>query len=270
MIIKSKGRGISMTNFIHVEKANGIAIVTIDNPPLNVLSSKVVSEFGEVFSSIEKDHEVVVTILTSAGSKAFMAGYNIKEFPTWIGRSDVKEIALATHGVLNQIDFLSKPTIAVLNGITFGAGCELALTCDLRIAEAHVQIGLPEIKLGIFPGGGGTQRLPRTVGEAKAKELMFTGEPISAEEAARIGLVNQVVPSGEGLTVALTLAKKMAGYSLQALSRIKQAVDEGMKCPLETALNKEARLFGELFLSEDTKEGVQAFLEKRSPQFKHN
>lgn len=258
-----------MGNFVHVEKTNGIAIVTIDNPPLNVLSGIVASELREVFTGIESDPEVVVAVLTGAGNKAFVAGGDIKEFPGWIGRNDVKEIAMELHRALNHIDFLSKPTIAVLSGMALGGGCELALACDLRIAESHVEIGLPEIKLGIFPGAGGTQRLPRLIGEAKAKEMMFTGNPISAEEAMRIGLINQVVPSGEGLDVALKLARKIAGYSLQSLSRIKQAVDKGRECPLEKALELEATLFGEVFLTDDVKEGVQAFLGKRVPQFKH-
>lgn len=123
--------------------------------------------------------------MTGAGSRAFMAGADIKEFPQSIGQTGMKERVLEQHAVFNQIDFLPKPTIAVLNGLTFGGGCELAITCDIRIAEEHAQLGLPEIKLGIFPGGGGTQRLPRIIGEAKAKELMFVGNPITAHEAEK-------------------------------------------------------------------------------------
>jgi enoyl-CoA hydratase/carnithine racemase len=252
-----------------MEKEVGIAIVTIDNPPLNVLSSKIVSELGKTFTAIEKDPEVVVVILTSMGNKAFMAGADIKEFPEWVGRNDVAEITWRTHLVFNQIDSLSKPTIAVLNGMALGGGCELALTCDMRIAEEHVQIGLPEIKLGILPGAGGTQRLPRLLGEAKAKELMFTGDSISAEEAHRIGLVNKVVPKGEGITAAIEIAKKISGYSLQASSRIKKLVDKGMEMNLNAALEMEANLFGEIFLTEDAKEGINAFIEKRNANFKH-
>lgn len=258
-----------MGSLVHLEKAEGVALVTIDNPPLNVLSSKVVIELGEVFSSIAEDPEVVVVILTGAGNRAFMAGADIKEFPQLIGRKDMKGSIMKSHEVLDQIDFLPKPTIALLNGLTFGGGCELALTCDIRIAEAHAQLGLPEIKLGIFPGGGGTQRLPRLIGEAKAKELMFTGDPITAEEAARIGLVNQVVPSGEGMAAAQKMAKKIAGYSLQPLSRIKAAVDQGAERSFYQAIELEAELFCQVFQTEDVKEGVQAFIEKRVPQFKH-
>ncbi|PIC62686.1 enoyl-CoA hydratase [Sporosarcina sp. P13] len=258
-----------MYTLVDIKKENGIAIVTIENPPFNVLNNKVVVELEAVFTTIENDPEVIVSILTGSGDKAFMAGADIKEFPDWIGREDVKDIAMNTHRMLNQIDFLPKPTIAVLNGLTLGGGCELALACDLRIAESHAQIGLPEVKLGLLPGGGGTQRLPRLIGDAKAKELMFTGDPISADEAKAIGLINQVVPSGDGLSAALIIAKKMASYSLQSLSLIKKAVDEGKELPFNKALENEAAIFGQVFLTEDVKEGVQAFLEKRKPIFKH-
>ncbi|KKK37384.1 enoyl-CoA hydratase [Mesobacillus campisalis] len=257
------------TQLVKLEKNDSIAIVKIDNPPLNVLSGQVTSELKFVFDDIAHDHDIVVVILTGAGSRAFMAGADIKEFPQSFGKSGMKERILDQHGVFNQIDFLPKPTIAVLNGLTFGGGCELAITCDIRIAEEHAQLGLPEIKLGIFPGGGGTQRLPRIVGEAKAKELMFVGDPISAHEAEKLGLVNKVVASGQGMTEALALARKISGYSLQALSRIKKAVDEGTNMEFQAGIEREAELFEEVFQTEDVKEGVSAFIEKRKPVFAH-
>jgi enoyl-CoA hydratase len=253
--------------YVTAEKQNKIAIVTIDNPPLNVMCKEVVNELQDIFTDLATDRETTAVILTGAGKKAFMAGADIKEFPELMGRENLKEVFLETHAVLNAIDFCPKPTIAVLNGIAFGGGCELALACDLRIAEEHAFIGLPEIKLGLFPGGGGTQRLPRLVGEAKAKELMFTGEPIPAQEAKEIGLVNHIVPTGDGLEAALKIADKISGYSLQALSRIKKAVDEGAHLPLYKGLEREAELFAEVFQTEDIKEGVQAFIEKRRPEF---
>ncbi|MDF2856010.1 MAG: enoyl-CoA hydratase [Neobacillus sp.] len=256
---------------VHLETTEGIAIVTIDNPPMNVLSSQVVSQLKEAFSTIAEDPNIVVAILTGAGNRAFMAGADIKEFPSWLGMQidDLKNMNMESHKVFNFIDNFPKPTIAVLNGITFGGGCELALTCDIRIAEEQVKIGLPEVKLGLFPGGGGTQRLPRLIGPAKAKELMFTGEPITANEALTIGLVNQVAGPGEGMETALAMAKKMGGYSLQALSRIKKAVNEGFDTSFDEGIELESGLFAEVFGTEDVKEGVQAFLEKRSPHFKH-
>jgi enoyl-CoA hydratase len=260
-----------MSKVVHVETREGIAVVTIDNPPMNVLSKQVCTELGKVFTQIAEDPTVITAILTGAGNRAFMAGADIKEFPSSLGmdKADLKKKNQETHRVLNFIANLPKPTIAMLNGITFGGGCELALTCDIRIAEEHVKIGLPEVKLGLFPGGGGTQRLPRLIGPAKAKELMFLGEPVTAVEAFKLGLVNQVTASGEGMKAALKMAEKMAGYSLQALCRIKESVNAGFNTSLEEGLEIESDLFAEVFGTEDVREGVQAFIEKRSPAFKH-
>ncbi len=260
-----------MTQLVHVDVTEGIAIVTIDNPPMNVLSAQVTSELGEIFSRIANDSSVVVAILTGAGNRAFMAGADIKEFPSSLGKEKTELLrnSMESHRVLNLIADLPKPTIAVLNGLALGGGCELALTCDIRIAEEQIKIGLPEVKLGLFPGGGGTQRLPRLIGPAKAKELMFLGEPISAEEALKLGLVNHVSAPGEGLQSALKMAEKMAGYSIQALSRIKKAVNDGFDESLDDGIGIEADLFADIFATEDVREGVQAFIEKRQPSFKH-
>jgi enoyl-CoA hydratase len=258
-----------MAEFVHLEKENGIATVIIDNPPLNVMSKSVAVELSHIFRELATDNGVIAVILTGAGEKAFMAGADIKEFPQLMRNPNMKKIVMETHAVLNQIDLFEKPTIAVLNGMTFGGGCELALTCDIRVAEEHTLIGLPEIKLGLFPGGGGTQRLPRLIGEARAKQLMFTGEPITAEKAERFGLVNEVVPSGEGLSYGLKLASQISRHSLQALSRIKRAVDDGMELSMEDAIEREADLFTEVFATHDIREGVQAFIEKRKPLFTH-
>ncbi|WP_249593871.1 enoyl-CoA hydratase/isomerase family protein [Peribacillus frigoritolerans] len=252
---------------IKVEKQDRIATVIIDNPPMNTMSPGVIEELGATFADLNSDNDVLAIIMTGAGEKAFMAGGDIKGFPEKIGNPHLIPSFLNTHKVLNSIDFSPKPTIAVLNGYTLGGGCELALTCDIRISEEQALIGVPESTLGLFPGGGGTQRLPRLIGEAKAKELMFTGEHITAEEALRIGLVNRVVPKGEGLESGLKLAKKICKNSPTAVRNIKRAVDEGLELPFNKALEREAELFQELFLTEDVKEGVQAFLEKRRPQF---
>jgi enoyl-CoA hydratase len=254
---------------VRVEKENHIAVVTIDNPPLNVLGSQIFAGLDDAFSVLEADDEVVAILVTGAGNRAFVAGADIREFPEMMNNPDLKSQVMKIHGVMNRVDRSSKPTIAVLNGTTYGGGCELALACDIRIAEQQVQIGLPEVKLGLFPGGGGTQRLPRLIGEAKAKEMMFTGEPISADEALRIGLVNQVVPGGTGLDAAKELAEKIACFSLQSLSRIKKAVDDGLQESLVKGIEREADLFVAVFQTEDIHEGVSAFLEKRKPAFKH-
>ncbi|MBM7659597.1 enoyl-CoA hydratase/carnithine racemase [Bacillus mesophilus] len=258
-----------MAELVRVDKQQGVAIVTIDNPPLNVMSKKVAEELGHIFKELAVDEEVVTVLLTGAGEKAFMAGADIKEFPQLMTNPEMKNSVMNSHSILNQIDQFNKPTIAVLNGMTFGGGCELALTCDIRIAEEHALVGLPEIKLGLFPGGGGTQRLPRLIGEARAKQLMYTGEPITAEKAERIGLINEVVPTGEGLNYGLKMATQISRHSLQALSRIKKAVDEGLELTLEDGIEREADLFTEVFRTEDIREGVTAFIEKRKPVFTH-
>ncbi|AQU80483.1 enoyl-CoA hydratase [Planococcus faecalis] len=256
-----------MTQLLSVEKNAGIATVFIDNPPMNVLNQQVIRELNKVFSSLKEDEEVVAIILTGRGDKAFVAGADIKEFPE---RTSTKpEEGPTVHEIFNMIEDLPKPTIAVLNGYTLGGGLELALTCDIRIAEEHAQIGLPEVKLSLLPGAGGTQRLPRLVGPAKAKELLFTGDSLSATEAERLGLVNSVVPQGEGLAAGAKLAEKFARQSLQALSRLKRLVNVMDEQSWSESLALEEKLFEELFETEDAKEGITAFIEKRKPVFKH-
>ncbi|MFE0504113.1 enoyl-CoA hydratase/isomerase family protein [Peribacillus butanolivorans] len=258
-----------MRNLVRVEKENKLAIVTIDNPPLNVISKNVFKGLLEVFTELEEDNETVAVLITGAGDIAFAAGADIKEFPQMMGNPNMKETVRESHAILNKIDYFPKPTIAVLNGMTLGGGCELALACDLRVAEAQVQIGLPEVKLGLFPGAGGTQRLSRLVGNAKAKEIIFTGDSLNAKDAEKIGLVNKVVEQGCGLTEAKNLASRMTRHSLQALSRIKKAINEGSESTLEQGLEIETNLFEEIFQTEDVKEGVSAFLDKRKPAFLH-
>ncbi|MBB6450153.1 enoyl-CoA hydratase/carnithine racemase [Geomicrobium halophilum] len=258
-----------MLEYVTVDTKDHIAVVTIHNPPLNVLSSAVFTELDETFQRLENDADTLAILITGKGEKAFVAGADIKEFPNLANSPNMKDAVMRTHRVMNRLESIPKPTIAVLNGLTLGGGCELALACDLRIAEQHAQVGLPEVKLGLFPGGGGTQRLPRLVGTAKAKELMYTGESIRAEEAKGVGLVNHVVPSGEGLKEASKLANKMTAHSLAAISRIKRAVDEGTERSLEDGIDHEAHLFVDVFQTEDMREGVQAFIEKRKPNYVH-
>lgn len=256
-----------MAQLLSVEKSNGIATVFIDNPPMNVLSNQVISELNEVFSGLKSDEEVIAIILTGKGEKAFVAGADIKEFPE--RESTQPDHGPTVHEIFNMIENIPKPTIAVLNGYTLGGGLELALTCDIRIAEEHAQIGLPEVKLSLLPGAGGTQRLPRLIGPAKAKELLFTGDSLSANEAERIGIVNSVVPQGEGLAAGIKLAGKFARHSLQSLSRLKELVNVMDEKPWSESLALEEKLFEELFATEDAKEGINAFIEKRRPEFKH-
>ncbi|MFC4024046.1 enoyl-CoA hydratase [Oceanobacillus longus] len=257
---------MNMVELLSVSKNNGVATVVIENPPMNVLSQQVTKELDTVFKQLKDDDEVISIILTGDGDKAFMAGADIKEFPD---RDPSKEPEVDTHKVFNMIENLPKPTIAVLNGFALGGGLELALTCDIRIAEDHAQVGLPEVNLGLLPGAGGTQRLPRLVGASKAKEMMFTGSPVDANEAQRLGIVNKVVAKGEGMEAAEKLAGKLSRQSLQSLSRIKQLVNVGSEQPIEAGLEMEKELFNTLFVTDDAKEGVSAFIEKRKPVFTH-
>lgn len=256
-----------MSEVVKVEKVGRVAIITIENPPVNVLSEQVVMDLMNAFKRIEEDLLVNAVILTGAGEKAFMAGADIKEFPTWLGREDMVQHVELNHQLFNYIEKLRKPTIAMLNGLTLGGGCELALSCDLRIAEEHVKIGLPEINLGIFPGGGGTQRLPKLVGVSKAKELMFFGESINAAEALSFNLVNKVTKTGKGLDVAKEWATKLSEKSLNSINSIKEAMQYGYEYSFDEGIVKETALFCKIFQHQDAFEGINAFIEKRKPMF---
>lgn len=256
-----------MNELIRVEIEDRVAIITIDNPPVNVLSGNVVQGLLKAFKKVEADSLVKAVVLTGAGEKAFMAGADIKEFPTWLGREDMVQHVKLNHLLFNYIERLRKPTIAMLNGLTLGGGCELALSCDLRIAEEHTQIGLPEINLGIFPGGGGTQRLPKLIGIPKAKELMFFGGSINAKEALNIGLVNKVTKTGEGLYAAKEWATNLSEKSLNSIRNIKEAMEYGFEHSFDEGIAKETELFCKTFQHEDAFEGIKAFIEKRSPNF---
>lgn len=257
-----------MAEVVSVSKEQGIATVTMDNPPMNTLGAQMRKDLTEVFTDLKTDNEVVAIILTGAGERAFMAGADIKEFPDRDKETE-QEASSTSMDVFSVIENTPKPTIAMLNGYTLGGGLEVALTCDIRIAEEHASVGLPEVKLGLLPGGGGTQRLPKIVGPSKAKEIMFTGSQVAADEALQLGIVSKVVPQGEGLAAAQELATKIARQSLQALSRIKQLVNEGTEKPLEEGLKMERELFDGLFETKDAKEGISAFIEKRRPVFTH-
>ncbi|MGM9950855.1 MAG: enoyl-CoA hydratase [Lysinibacillus sp.] len=253
---------------LHIEE--GIATITVDNPPMNILDAEVVGGLLETTAKIRRHDDVKVVILIGQGTRAFMAGGDIKSFPDLIGKGE--DVAYQGSKFLQEpldaIMNLPHPTICVLNGLALGGGCELALSCDFRIAEEHVEIGLPEVKLGLFPGAGGTQRLPRLIGVSKAKELIFTGDPVTATKALEIGLVNDVVTTGEGLQAAHALARKIGRHSAKALQYAKLAIDEGMNGSLEEGLETEARYFGKVFQTEDVREGVSAFIEKRQAVFR--
>ena len=250
-----------------VEKEEGVAIVKLNRPPVNSLTVKAYQEIYDAFCELEKDDSVQAVIFTAVGEKIFTAGLDVKEVA---GKSVAEYYAFGkiSRGCVDKIASISKPTIAAVFGFVLGGALELALACDLRIATSDAKMGCPEVNLGIIPGSGGTQRLPRLVGIGKAKELLFTGDIVSGDEAYRIGLVNKVVAKEALLDEAKTWAKKLAAKPRVALSVLKSAIDNGINMDLTTAITFENECFVTTYLSEDGREGFQAFIEKRKPVFK--
>jgi len=251
-----------------LEIADGVATVTVNRPKaLNALNSETVRELDRAFAGIEADPEVGAVILTGAGNKAFVAGADIAVMQS-CDPVAAREMALLAQGVLARIESGPKPVIAAVNGYALGGGCELAMSCDLRIAAESARLGQPEINLGIIPGWGGTQRLARLIGKGRALELLFTGDMIAARDAERIGLVNRVTSDGELMEEATKLARKIAAKASIALRLIKDAVHQGQEMDLARANALEADRFALCFSTEDQKEGMTAFLEKRTPKFR--
>lgn len=251
---------------IIVEIEEGIAIVTLNRPDvLNALDSQVFNELADVATKLDDDHSVRVVIITG-GDKVFAAGADIKKM-VLLSAVDVTTSSRPSMRAFNLLENMHKPVIAAIAGYALGGGCELTLVTDIRIAAENAQFGFPEIKLGILPGGGGTQRLPRLIGAAKAKELIFSGDFIDAKEALRVGLVNKVVPTDQLLTEAKKMAKRFSARGAVALNLAKSCVNEGLRMDLEMGLRYEHKCFGLLFATEDQKEGMNAFIEKRKPKF---
>ncbi len=244
-------------------------VITIDNPPVNVLTDEVRDFIRARTIAAQADQDISVIIYTGKGDRAFMAGANIAGFPAMCGKMGAAYgYAESIYRVWDMIRDCPKPTIAAINGLALGAGMELALACDLRIAAEHATFGFPEIALGLFPGGGGTQRMALYTNLALTKEMVFTGKPIGCGRALASGFLNDVVPKGKALDRALELAETIAPHSQKALALAKQAMN-AWKAPLEqTGILAEAKLWQDVFMTEDIKEGVDAFLNKRKPQFK--
>lgn len=251
------------------EKEEAIAVVTLNRPDrLNALSFKLREELMAVFEEMEKDDDVKVVILTG-GKKAFSAGADIKERAGMQAtQPQVYFNQQKTHRFYCMIENFEKPVIAAISGVAVGGGCELAMVCDLRIASETAQFGVPEVKIGVIPAAGGTQRLPRLIGVTKAKELLYTGDFIDAGEALRLNLVNRVVSVDSLMDEAKALAKKLAANPPLSVKFAKRAVNAGMQMDLASALDYEAHCAALLSVSEDRIEGFRAFTEKRKPNFK--
>ncbi|MBS3919330.1 MAG: enoyl-CoA hydratase/isomerase family protein [Deltaproteobacteria bacterium] len=255
-------------NTVTYEKGEGIGIITLNRPKsMNAINREFIRELDQLFDEIARDDEVSAVII--AGSeKIFCAGADIKE----VGkiRSPMQAHLFVTNVqlVFNKIERLDKPVIAAVSGLALGGGCELALACDIRIAAENAVFGQPEIKIGVIPGAGGTQRLPRLIGLGRAKELLFIGDTIDAQEAYRIGLVNKVVSVQALMSETKKIAIKLTKRPPIALKLTKTVVNEGINMDLRSALALEARCFEILFSTEDQKEGMKAFIEKRKPIFK--
>lgn len=257
-----------MSQYLNVTVNDGVAMIAFNRPEsMNALNTAALKELDAYLSAVTHDSNVQVLVFTGQG-KAFIAGADISEMAT-LNTKQGMHFSAYGQKVFTKLEKLSKPTIAAVNGFALGGGCELAMSCDLRIASESAQFGQPEVALGIIPGFSGTQRLPKLVGIAKAKELIFTGDRIKADEALRIGLVNHVVPEAELLEKAEALAKRMIKNAPGAVRLAKHAINEGYGKDIETGNHLEASYFGICFSTEDQKHGMDAFMKKEKPHFKN-
>jgi enoyl-CoA hydratase/carnithine racemase len=254
------------TKFVTLTVENNVGIITLNNPPLNVLNRNLLMDLDRVLDHLENDQEAKVIVLTGAGP-AFAAGADIKAMPALNGDTG-EQLALSGQAVFNKLENMDKVSIAAINGVALGGGLELAMSCDIRIISDKAKVGQPEINLGIIPGYGGTQRLARLIGKPRAKELILTGDTISAQEALALGIADKLTTADDLLRTALSLAGKIASKGQVAVRNAKKAIDRGYEQTLEEGLKTEAKCFGTVCGSEDKNEGVLAFMEKRAPQFK--
>ena len=256
-----------MYNFINFDVTKNIAVAKINRPKaLNALNTEVLKELGEVVNDVKVNQDIKVLIITGEG-RAFVAGADIAEMKDMTAE-EAKKFSNLGNKVFRGIETLDIPVIAAVNGFALGGGCELAMSCDIRIASEKAKFGQPEVGLGITPGFGGTQRLARLVGNAKAKELIFTADIIRADEAEKIGLVNKLVKPEELEKTSLEMAEKIASKGRTAVKHSKESINKGSETDIETAISIEESLFGLCFSTEDQEEGMAAFLEKRTPDFK--
>ena len=257
-----------MAEFITLEVTDGVATIGLQRPPMNALNRQMQNEIREAAVEVAGRRDVG-SVIVYGGEKVFAAGADIKEMSN-MSYQDMLRASTDLQECFNAVARIPQPTIAAVTGYALGGGCELSLCCDLRIAADSAKLGQPEILLGIIPGAGGTQRLPRLIGVSRAKDLILTGRHVTAEEALGMGLVNRVVPAEETYTAALGLAQKLAAGPALALGAAKEAVDHGMDTDLATGLDIERVRFAGLFATDDQSIGMQAFIEKRPAEFTGN
>jgi enoyl-CoA hydratase len=256
-----------MATFITTEHEGAVALVTIDNPPLNALSASLLHELEAEVDRLDGDEATRAIVLRGAGDRAFVAGADIKEFPALREAESDEGAARGLHSLGHRMDAAHTPFVAAINGYCLGGGLELAMCCDVRVCADDAQLGQPEIKLGLIPGGGGTQRLPRLVGPGRANLLNLGGEFIDAATAYTWGLVEKVVPRAELISAATAVASGFAARSPHAVAVIRELARTTRDLSLEEGLRRESDAFRRCLLSEDGREGVAAFVEKREPQF---
>ena len=267
LVEKTTAAALNLANVLY-EKKNGIAYVTVNRPKvLNALNTPTWKDLRTAFEDARDDAAVRGVILTGAGNKAYIAGADIGELAQATG-FDAEQSSRFGQEVLDLIENLGKPVIAAVNGFALGGGCETAMACTVRLAVENARFGQPEVTLGLVPGGGGTQRLPRLVGKGRALQLILSGEMISAQEAYRIGLVNEVVPAPDLITRAEAILRKITSNAPVAVKFALDAINKGMETTMSEGLLLEASYFGLCATTEDKKEGTAAFLEKRAPQFR--
>lgn len=254
---------------VQCELRDGVATVTLVNPPLNVVTLELTRTLSRTLDELARDPDARVLVLTGAGARAFCAGSDITEFPDVMDDVVARKLAQENR-VYSQLDDFPKPTIAAVCGLAYGGGLEMAVCCDLIVAEEGTRFALPEIKLGVFPGSGGTVRVTRRIGTGRAKEMMFFGDPIDTPTAFSWGLINRVAPRGDCLKLAQEMASVLALRPNRALQLCKAAVDMSYDMPENEAVNRSLALSGQAFRTADCKEGVRAFLAKETPRFTHS
>ncbi|HYO81956.1 MAG TPA: enoyl-CoA hydratase-related protein [Bryobacteraceae bacterium] len=259
---------MAFRNIVAETGTDGVSVVTINRPEkLNALNVDTIFEISQVLDTIADDNAVRGLILTGAGERAFAAGADIVELAS-VDPLGTSELSRRGQSVFRKLETMGKPSVAAIQGFALGGGLELAMACTLRVAAETAKLGMPEVKLGVIPGYGGSQRLPRLVGRGRALEMLLTGDPIDATEAWRIGLLNKVVPPAELMTAARALLGRIVVNAPRALHLTMKVLDAGLQCGLDDALQLETTAFGLIAASEDRTEGIRAFVEKRKPEFR--